>query len=336
MSNFLAAGAVSDTLCPGCETGRGRIVQDNRKTSGWCIRAFYRFVSVEDPVELCRHWQQRCDSLGLRGILLVAPEGINSTMAGPLEGMDQFWAELTSDTRFQGITFKESWANRPPFRRMRLRLKKEIVTLGIPDLALEPGKVTGTMVAPQEWNAVLQDPDTVVLDVRNAYETRIGTFTGATDPATQTFRSFPDFVRSMLEAQGKTPQTTRIGMFCTGGIRCEKASAWMLASGFGEVLQLQGGILNYLAQVPREESLWKGACFVFDRRVAVGHDLEPSGHTVCYGCRMPLNEEDRLSLHYKAGVHCGFCYTGRTEVQHQRAEERMRQISRASLCGEGH
>lgn len=288
----------------------------------WCVRTFYRFITIPDPQRLQRDLQAICQGQDLRGIVLIAPEGINSTLAGFRPSMEFFWDQLTQMPPFQGLNYKESFTSEEPFKRLKIRLKKEIVTLGVP--GLDPARHTGTYVEPEDWNDLIQDPDVVVVDVRNTYETRLGSFQGAQDPHTSTFRSFPEFVRTHLEKA----KDKKIAMYCTGGIRCEKASSYMVAQGFEKVFQLSGGILKYMETIPSSESLWQGECFVFDRRVALDHGLHAGQHTLCYGCRMPLTPEDRASALYKEGVHCPLCYPVRTPQQHKKAEDRMRQMAR--------
>ena len=217
-----------------------------------------------------------------------------------------------------------------PFRRLRVRLKKEIVTLGVP--AINPAKQVGTYVKPAHWNALLKDPEIVVLDTRNDYEVRIGTFEGSLNPETKTFRDFPDYVKRTLDPK----KHKKIAMACTGGIRCEKASAYMLAQGFETVYHLEGGILKYLEEIPAEDSLWKGECFVFDQRVAVKQGLEVGTHELCFGCRQPLTGEDKTSSHHQEGICCRYCYTHRDERHLKRVTERQHQIQLAQQRNEKH
>lgn len=238
--------------------------------SSLVVAAFYKFVSLPDFAALRAPLAQCCAVQQIRGTILLAEEGINATIAGSRAGVDAVLAYLRSDPRLADLEHKESAAESSAFRRMKVRLKKEIVTLGVP--GTDPTRRVGEYVAPQQWNDLIMAPDVVVIDTRNEYETRIGTFRGAVDPQIATFRQFPDFVRATLDP-AKTP---RVAMFCTGGIRCEKATSFMLDQGFREVYHLRGGILKYLEQVPREQSLWDGECFVFDERVALGHGLVES------------------------------------------------------------
>ena len=258
------------------------------------IAAFYKFTPIADPAALREQLQALCDEHGIKGILLVAHEGFNGTLAGKadaLQTMLEGIAALTGGT----FDWKTSQAEAMPFLRMKVRVKPEIVTMGEP--GIDPNAAVGTYVEPQDWNALISDPDVLVIDTRNAYETRIGTFEGAVDPGTGSFRDFPAYVRDRLDPK----RNTKIAMFCTGGIRCEKASSFLKSEGFNEVHHLKGGILKYLETVPAEESLWQGACFVFDERVAVGHGLEPKDFTLCRGCREPLSAEERASPLYEEG-----------------------------------
>ena len=267
------------------------------------VAALYRFVRVDDPPALRDTLLQQMTDAGLTGTLLVAPEGLNGTIAGPDEALRSFVAELTVDPRFADLDVKWSTAVDPPFRKTRVRLKKEIVTLGVPDLDPRDANATGTYVDPRDWNALLDDPDVTVIDTRNDYEVAIGTFDTATGPAvnpeTHDFRSFPAFAAEQLD-----PTThKKVAMFCTGGIRCEKSTALLKARGFDEVYHLRGGVLRYLEEVPRDESRWRGACFVFDRRVAVTRsddgELVETDHELCFACGWPTTPEERSPPHLR-------------------------------------
>lgn len=246
------------------------------------VTAFYKFVSLAELPEL----RETLLALGrdheIKGTILLAPEGINATIAGPDEGIRQVLAHLRADPRFADLVSKESYADEMPFGRLKVRLKREIVTLRRPEA--DPARRVGTYVKPEDWNALLADPDVLVIDTRNAYEVGIGTFEGAIDPATRAFSEFPDFVAANLDPE----KHKRVAMFCTGGIRCEKASAFMLSQGFPEVYHLEGGILKYLETVPPEQSLWQGECFVFDERVALEHGVRPGTHAMCKSCGAPV------------------------------------------------
>ncbi|KAB7619650.1 rhodanese-related sulfurtransferase [Alkalilimnicola sp. S0819] len=298
------------------------------------IETFYQFAELPEY----RQWQAPlralCDDWGLKGTILLAAEGINATLAGSRQGTRAVLKYLRADPRFAHMPSKHSTAEQPPFLRMKVRLKREIVTLGREEA--NPARAVGRYVKPRAWNALLQDPDVLVLDTRNDYEVRIGSFHRAQDPKLDHFRQFPDYVAEQLDPG----RHRKVAMFCTGGIRCEKASSYMLAQGFEEVYQLEGGILKYLEEVPEGESLWQGECFVFDDRVSVGQGLSPGEHRLCRGCRAPLCAADRTHPHYREGVQCPHC-AGRYPPEHyRRAEERWKQVQlaergrRAHLGGE--
>lgn len=284
------------------------------------VAALYKFIKLPDYRELRNRLFELCQTNDIRGTLLLAPEGLNGTVAGTREAIDNLQAFLHNDGRFEGIEYKESFVDYYPFYRLKVRIKKEIVTLGKPHLDVE--KFTGTFVEPEAWNALISDPEVLVVDTRNTYETKIGTFKGAHDPETETFREFPEFVDHFLKQKKKQ----RIAMFCTGGIRCEKASSYLLEQGFEEVYQLKGGILKYLETVPAEDSLWQGECFVFDNRVAVKEGVEEGIHDLCFGCRAPLSDADKNSFEYEEGVTCPSCYAQHSEEKKKRLRERQKQI----------
>ena len=294
------------------------------------VAALYHFVSVPRFTELRAPLQALCEENGVRGTLLLAHEGINGTIAGPEGGVRTVLAFLRSQPEFAGLEHKESHAGDMPFLRMKVRLKKEIVTMGVEDI--DPTRSVGTYVAPRDWNALISDPDTIVVDTRNDYETAIGMFKGAVDPNTRTFREFPDWVRSNAGLHAKP----KIAMYCTGGIRCEKATAFMKEQGFDEVYHLKGGILKYLEEVPAEESLWEGACFVFDERVSVLHGLEEGEHKLCRACRHPLTAEEITSPLFEAGVSCPHCHATRSEEDRLRFRQRQKQMDLARKRGERH
>jgi UPF0176 protein len=295
------------------------------------IAALYKFVRLEDYAALRELLQMKCQQEGIRGTLLLAREGINGTVAGFAPGIQALLDYLHKDPRLADLEWKESYAESNPFYRMKVRLKKEIVTLGVPEV--DPTQVVGTYVNPKDWNALIQDPDVVLIDTRNQYEYTIGTFKGAIDPKTDSFRQFPNFVKENLTQED---QKKKVAMFCTGGIRCEKASSYMLHQGFKEVYHLKGGILKYLEEVPSEESLWEGECFVFDGRVGVTHGLEEGDYDQCYGCRYPITAEDKQSGHYIQGVSCPRCYTETSDTQKDRFQERHRQVQLAKRRGVTH
>lgn len=294
------------------------------------VAALYKFVTLEDFRELREPLLEACLGAQTRGTLLLAREGINGTIAGSRAGIDQVLAYLRADPRLADLEHKESNDDHMPFYRMKVKLKKEIVTLGVP--GIDPNKRVGTYIKPRDWNDLVNDPEVLLIDTRNDYEYGIGTFRGAVDPHTTSFRDFPDYVRSRLDPH----KQKKVAMFCTGGIRCEKASAFMLDEGFEEVYHLEGGILKYLEEVPEEESIWEGECFVFDNRVAVNHKLEKGQYDQCYGCRHPITEDDKLSDKYQKGICCPRCFDTLTEEQMARFRERQKQIELAEQRGERH
>ncbi|MEO8419363.1 MAG: rhodanese-related sulfurtransferase [Methylophilaceae bacterium] len=294
------------------------------------VAALYKFAPLPDYRAMQPGLLDFCISQGLKGTLLLAEEGINGTVAGSRVGINALIAYLRSDARFADMEHKESFANEMPFYRMKVRLKKEIVTLGVS--GVDPNIKVGTYVAPEDWNALISDPDVVLIDTRNGYEYDIGTFRGAIDPHTTTFREFPDYVSKHLDPA----QHKKVAMFCTGGIRCEKASSFMLEQGFEEVYHLQGGILKYLENVPAEESLWEGECFVFDQRVAVGHGLELGVYDQCHACRHPVSPEDMATAQYVEGVSCPHCFDILSEEKRASAAERQKQMELALKRGMAH
>ena len=297
---------------------------------GFVVAALYRFVTLEDYRELREPLLDECVAAGVKGTLLLAAEGINGTIAGSRAGIDRVLAWLRSDPRLAALEHKESLDDEMPFYRMKVKLKREIVTMGI--AGIDPNRVVGTYVAPRDWNTLVNDPEVVLIDTRNRYEYDIGTFRGAIDPATTSFREFPRYVRENLDPA----RHKKVAMFCTGGIRCEKASAFMLQEGFEEVYHLQGGILKYLEEVPEAESTWEGECFVFDNRVAVNHRLEKGRYDQCHGCRHPITAEDKASDRYQQGVCCPHCYDSLTNEQKARFAERQKQMELAAQRGEQH
>jgi UPF0176 protein len=293
--------------------------------------ALYKFVELPDHALLQVPLLAFCETHGVKGTLLLAAEGINGTISGPEAGVRAVLAYLRSDPRLAALEHKEAWAEQTPFYRMKVRLKREIVTMGVPDV--HPALNAGQYVKPSDWNALLAEPDVVLVDTRNDYEVSIGTFEGAINPATSSFSELPGWVeREMAEGgklapvDGKKP---RVAMFCTGGIRCEKSTAFMRSKGFGEVYHLEGGILKYLETVPEAQSTWQGECFVFDERVSVSHGLQPGKFTLCRSCRDPLGEEDRQSPLYELGVSCAHCHAATSEEQKAGYRERQRQVELA-------
>lgn len=294
------------------------------------VAAIYKFVKLPDHAALREPLLARCLALGISGTVLLAEEGINGTVAGSRSSIDQILAYLRSDPRLADLEHKESSADGAPFYRMKVKLKPEIVTMGV--AGINPTEQSGQYVKPEDWNALINDPDVLLIDTRNDYEVEVGTFKGALDPRITTFREFPDYVKKNIDPQHKP----RVAMFCTGGIRCEKASAYMLQQGFSEVYHLQGGILKYLEQVPVEQSLWQGECFVFDQRVAVGQGLAPGHYELCYGCSRPITATEKASPKYQAGVSCPKCYASLTPEKRAAATERQKQVALSSARGEIH
>lgn len=294
------------------------------------IAALYKFVELPDYESIQPLLLEQCLLHNIKGTLLLAREGINGTIAGTRENIDLLLEYLYKDDRFHGLSLKESYDDEQPFYRMKVKLKKEIVTMGVD--GIDPKHIVGTYIEPKDWNALISDPDVLVVDTRNYYEYEIGTFEGALNPKTTTFRELPEFVAKNLNAN----QHKKVAMFCTGGIRCEKSTAYMKEQGFDEVYHLSGGILKYLEDVPEEESLWRGECFVFDNRVAVNHKLEKGSYDQCHGCRHPITEEEKMSDKYLAGVACPRCFDTQTPDQRARFSERQKQITLAKKRDEVH
>ena len=298
------------------------------------VSALYKFVRFDDPERLRDPLFARLSALRIKGTILLAKEGVNGTIAGPPDAMDEALTALRALPGCADLEWKDSPAPRLPFVRLKVRLKKEIVSMGVE--GTDPTCLVGTYVAPKDWNALISDPDTVVIDTRNDYEVAIGTFEGAIDPATETFRAFPawfDAYKTRLEDEGRTP---KIAMFCTGGIRCEKATSYVKAAGIEDVFHLQGGILKYLETVPPDESLWEGECFVFDDRVSVGHGLKPGDYQLCHACRQPIGPQDRLHPDYEEGVSCHHCKGMLTPEKLAALRERQKQVRLAAARGETH
>jgi UPF0176 protein len=300
------------------------------QTTGIVVAAMYRFVSLPDYQALQEPILQTCLNLGIKGTLLLAHEGINGTVSGTRDGINRLLTYLRGLPGLEALEHKESYYQEQPFYRMKVKLKKEIVTMGVE--GIDPNVVVGRYVEPRDWNALISDPDVVLVDTRNDYEFEIGTFEGALDPQTTTFREFPAYVEKNMDP-GKHK---KVAMFCTGGIRCEKATAYMLEQGFDEVYHLKGGILKYLEEVPEAESKWQGECFVFDNRVSVNHRLEKGQYDQCHGCRHPITEDQKLDSRYQKGVCCPRCYDHLTEDQKIRFSERQKQVELAALRQEQH
>lgn len=294
------------------------------------VAALYKFAKLTDFKALRAPLLEKLMELQICGTLLLAAEGINGTVAGSRSSIDSLLSYLRSDPRLADLEHKESYCETQPFYRTKVKLKKEIVTMGIADI--DPTSLVGKYVNPQQWNDLIADPEVLVVDTRNNYEVDIGTFKNAINPSTTNFREFPKFVEENL----KDAKDKKIAMFCTGGIRCEKSTAYLLQQGFKEVYHLKGGILKYIEEVAPEESLWQGECFVFDNRVSVNHELAPGQYDQCHGCRQPLSVADRASEKYQPGVHCPHCYDSLSADQMQRFSERHKQVQLAKQRNQQH
>lgn len=296
----------------------------------YTIAALYHFARLDDPARLQPPLLALCKAEEIRGILLLASEGVNGTIAGPRAGIDRVLAHLRALPGCADLEHKESQSEKQPFGRLRVRLKKEIVTMGQPDV--DPQARVGHYVDPADWNDLIQSPDVAVIDTRNDYEVAIGTFQGAIDPETDSFRDFP----AWWEENKHRFHNKRIAMFCTGGIRCEKSTNYLLGQGVEDVYHLKGGILKYLEEVPEDQSTWEGDCFVFDGRVSVGHGLREGPHQLCYACRRPILPADMARPEYEHGVSCHHCITTTSEDDKNRFRERQKQIALAETRGEKH
>ena len=294
------------------------------------VCALYRFVTLDDYTLLQKPLQDFLHQHDIKGTLLLAREGINGTVSGSAEAIQALLTHLDQDPRLAGIDVKFSYDDSQPFYRAKVKLKKEIVTMGVE--GIDPKQVVGTYVEPKDWNALISSPDVVLVDTRNDYEVQIGTFKNALNPHTSSFREFPAYVQQHLDPT----KHKKVAMFCTGGIRCEKSTAYLKEQGFDEVYHLHGGILKYLEDVPAEESLWEGECFVFDNRVTVNHALEKGQYDQCHACRMPITDEDKQHAHYQQGVTCHHCYGQKDAERILRLQEREKQIALAKIRGEQH
>ncbi len=294
------------------------------------VAALYHFTRFPDPAAIKAPLAELCCTQGVKGSLLLAAEGINGTIAGPRAGIDAVLAHIRALPGCTDLSWKEAEAEAMPFGRMKVRLKREIVTMGQPDV--DPRAKVGHYIAPEDWNDLIAQPDVAVIDTRNDYEVAIGSFDGAVDPQTTSFSEFP----AWWEANKDRFHNKRIAMFCTGGIRCEKSTNYLLSQGVDDVFHLKGGILQYLEDVPANESLWHGGCFVFDQRVAVGHGLQPTGHVMCHACRRPLTQADTQRPEYEDGVQCHQCVDEFDAARRERFRERQRQIKLAEERGELH
>lgn len=285
----------------------------------YLVATFYKFVLLPDCQAQRQPLQETCQSLGIKGTILLAEEGINGTICGTESAIAAVFDYLKTDDRFVDLDVKYSWSDKMSFAKLKVKVKKEIVTFGQPQA--NPAKQVGTYVKPEQWNTVISDPEVLVIDTRNDFEVSVGSFRRAVNPQTSSFREFPEYVEQLDPKQHK-----KVAMFCTGGIRCEKASSYMLAQGFEQVYHLEGGILKYLETVPAEASLWEGECYVFDQRVTVTHGVQPGSYGNCAGCGHPVSPDEMQSEKYEIGISCPHCYDKLTEDQRRRFAERKKQI----------
>ena len=285
----------------------------------YIVATFYKFVNISSLKAKQAQILAWCEKNSVKGTIILAEEGINGTIAGTKEAIASILSLLRSLDGLADLEHKESTAKKPPFARLKVKIKSEIVTLGIPEV--NPNQQVGTYVDPQDWNRIISDREVVVIDTRNDYEVEIGSFKGAKNPNTESFREFPEYIEDNLDPA----KHSKVAMFCTGGIRCEKASSYMLSQGFKAVYHLKGGILKYLENVPPEESLWEGECFVFDERVAVKEGLKPGSHELCYACGHPVSKADKQSHQYESNISCPHCYDRLTPEKKARQKDRRRQ-----------
>jgi len=296
------------------------------------VAAFYSFIDLSDLLQLKSEFTEFLKKQDMRGTMLIASEGINGTLAGKESSINEFKNFLKSKNLYEAKNFKTSHCEYDPFPRLKIKLKDEIVTIG--NKLVDPKKIVGEYIPPEDWNQLIADEEVMVLDTRNTYEHSIGSFKNAIQPETTNFREFPAWL-DQVEASG-LDKNKKVAMFCTGGIRCEKASSLMRSKGFENIYQLQGGILNYLEKINEEDSLWKGECFVFDDRVAINHKLKVGSYDMCHGCRMPITESDKNSEHYERGISCPNCFNMKTPDQKKRYAERQKQVDLAKLRNEKH
>ncbi len=294
------------------------------------VCALYKFVELSDFEKLRQPLLDVMQENSVKGTLLLAKEGINGTVAGSRNGIDRLLAHLRDDPRLADLDYKESLDDSMPFYRTKVKLKREIVTMGVD--WVDPRKTVGTYIEAKDWNALISDPEVVLIDTRNDYEVQIGKFQDALNPNTETFREFPDYVKSQLDPA----KHKKVAMYCTGGIRCEKSTAYLKELGFEDVYHLKGGILKYLEEVPEEETRWEGECFVFDNRVTVDHQLQKGHYDQCHACRMPINDEDKQSDYYQPGIQCPHCWNTHSEQQMKRFANRQKQVELAKNRGEEH
>lgn len=305
--------------------------QNNNKIEQPVIVAtMYRFAKLSDLEQLKQSLQSLCETNLLQGTLLIANEGINGTVAGSRQGIDALIEYLHQIPELADLQYKFSETDTQPFYRMKVRLKKEIVTMGVP--GIDPHNQVGEYVSADDWSALISDPEVTVVDTRNKYECHLGTFTGAIDPQIDSFRDFPAWVADNLDPG----ENRKVALFCTGGIRCEKATAYLLKQGFKQVFHLQGGILKYLEEVPKQGSMWQGECFVFDNRVTVDHDLQPGNHEICFNCRMPISEGQKELPQYQKHVSCVHCHDDLSDERKDSLLERQKQVELAEARGQRH
>ncbi len=309
-------------------------LQVHKEDTPYVVAALYKFVALPNFKELQPHLKLICKKADIYGTLLLAHEGINGTVAGTHEAMAQLISYLQSQPKFTDLDVKYSFAHERPFHRMKVRLKKEIVNLGMP--TIDPTNTVGTYISPKDWNEFICDPNTIIIDTRNDYEIAIGTFENAINPATTNFRQFADYVENKLKPMLGGDKSKKIAMFCTGGIRCEKSTSYLRQEGFENVYHLKGGILKYLEQIPEEKSKWNGQCFVFDQRVSVGHGLRQGEYDMCHACRMPMTAEEKNHKYYRPGVSCPKCHGTHRPEQLKRFCERQKQVELANQRGQTH
>ena len=299
-----------------------------------CIISFYKFVTILDLEKLKIQIENICLMFETKGTILIAPEGINGTIEGSKDNIEKFLETLKNNKSFSDIIPKYSYSSKDSFNRMKVRLKKEIVTIG--NTEVNPNKYIGKYIEPNDWNELISDPNTILIDTRNAYEVAIGTFKGAINPKTKSFRDLPNWIKNNLENVDDDYKNKKIAMFCTGGIRCEKSTSYLVQKGFTNVSHLKGGILKYLENIPKKKSLWNGECFVFDQRVSVAEELKPGSYLMCHGCRMPLKPEDTKLKSYIHGVSCKYCHNKKSAESKKRYADRQKQINLALERGEKH
>ena len=299
-----------------------------------CIISFYKFVTILDLEKLKIQIENICSIFDTKGTILIAPEGINGTIEGSKNNIKKFLETLKNNKKFSDIIPKYSYSSKDSFNRMKVRLKKEIVTIG--NTEVNPNKYIGKYIEPNDWNELISDPNTILIDTRNEYEVAIGTFKGAINPKTKSFRDLPNWIKNNLENEDDDYKNKKIAMFCTGGIRCEKSTSYLVQKGFTNVSHLKGGILKYLENIPKKKSLWDGECFVFDQRVSVAEELKPGSYLMCHGCRMPLKPEDTKLKSYIHGVSCKYCHNKKSAESKKRYADRQKQINLALERGEKH